>query len=221
MKLLALNGSPRKKWNTATLLEHAMKGAESEGAETEQINLYSLKFKGCVSCFACKLKGSKSFAKCAAKDELTPVLEKMRNVDAIILGSPIFFGSITSQMKALFERFIFPYKSYDLKNHYPNKIPIGFIYTMNIGEDVLAGSAVEAHIKLNELYLNYLSGYGESLIVTDTYQFEDYSKVDMTYFDPEKKKKRREEHFPIDCENAFNMGKRFANIVKDKSLITQ
>ena len=53
MKAIAINGSPRKKWNTAILLENALKGAESEGAETEIINLYDLDYKGCKSCFAC------------------------------------------------------------------------------------------------------------------------------------------------------------------------
>ena len=48
MKLLAFNGSPRKKWNTATLLEHALKGAKSEGAKTELIHLYDLDYKGCT-----------------------------------------------------------------------------------------------------------------------------------------------------------------------------
>ena len=54
MKLLAINGSPRKKWNTAMLLEHALNGAASKGATTELIHLYDLDFKGCTSCFACK-----------------------------------------------------------------------------------------------------------------------------------------------------------------------
>jgi multimeric flavodoxin WrbA len=58
--VIAVNGSPRKRWNTAMMLEHALKGAESKGAETELIHLYDLDFKGCTSCFACKLKGGKS-----------------------------------------------------------------------------------------------------------------------------------------------------------------
>lgn len=50
MKLLALNGSPRKTWNTAALLNRALEGAASQGAETELIHLYDLSYKGCVSC---------------------------------------------------------------------------------------------------------------------------------------------------------------------------
>jgi Multimeric flavodoxin WrbA len=54
MKIIAFNGSPRKKWNTATLLQKALDGAASKGAETELIHLYDLNYKGCISCFACK-----------------------------------------------------------------------------------------------------------------------------------------------------------------------
>jgi multimeric flavodoxin WrbA len=60
MKIIAINGSPRKDWNTGALLKSALEGAASEGAQTEIINLYDLSYKGCISCFACKLAGGKS-----------------------------------------------------------------------------------------------------------------------------------------------------------------
>ena len=67
MKVLAVNGSPRKTWNTSTLLKNALDGAASQGAETELVHLYELGFKGCISCFACKTKGGKSFGRCAVR----------------------------------------------------------------------------------------------------------------------------------------------------------
>lgn len=99
MKVLAINGSPRKTWNTATLLNKALEGAASQGAETELIHLYDLNFKGCLSCFACKIKGSKSYGKCAANDDLSPILKKVEEADAIILGSPIYFRTVSGEMK--------------------------------------------------------------------------------------------------------------------------
>ncbi len=51
MNVLAINGSPRKNWNTATLLQNTLDGAESQGAETELVHLYDLDFKGCTSLF--------------------------------------------------------------------------------------------------------------------------------------------------------------------------
>lgn len=55
--ILAFNGSPRLKGNTAAMLQAALDGAASQGVETRLIHLYPLKAKGCVSCFSCKRKG--------------------------------------------------------------------------------------------------------------------------------------------------------------------
>ena len=61
MKVMAFNGSSRKKWNTATLFKKAIEGAASQGVETSLVHLYDLHFKGCISCFACKTRGGKSY----------------------------------------------------------------------------------------------------------------------------------------------------------------
>ncbi|WP_440948662.1 flavodoxin family protein [Methanosarcina sp. T3] len=211
MKVIAINGSPRKKWNTATLLEKALEGAASEGAETEIIHLYDLDFKGCTSCFACKLKGGKSYGKCAMKDELTPVLERLDDADAVILGSPIYLGNLTGEMRSFMERYVFPYLVYsnDLPSLYPKNIPIGFIYTMNVTEELFEVFGIDKLIELNKRVATRIFGYSESLCSTDTYQFDDYSKYVADRFNPEEKAKRRKEVFPKDCEKAFEMGARF------------
>lgn len=212
MKVLALNGSPRKGWNTEILLKHALEGAASQGAETELIHLYDLNYKGCISCFACKLKDGKSYGKCAYQDELTPVLEKAAEADAIILGSPVYLGAATGEMRSFLERFIFQYLVYDqdYSSLSPKKIPTGFIYTMNVGEDRLEEMGYEYNFRNTEMALARTFGSSESLYVTDTYQFSDYSKYVVTAFNPVEKAKRREEVFPIDCKKAFDMGARFA-----------
>ena len=134
MLVIAVNGSPRKKWNTATLLEHALKGAVSKGAKTELVHLYDLDYKGCISCFSCKKKGGKSYGKCAVKDGLTPLLEKIAVLDALILGSPIYFGTVTGEMRSFMERLLFPYFTYTMppESLFPKKMPTAFIYTMNV-----------------------------------------------------------------------------------------
>ncbi|AKB36265.1 iron-sulfur flavoprotein [Methanosarcina siciliae C2J] len=211
MKVIAINGSPRKKWNTATLLEKALEGAASEGAETEIIHLYDLDFKGCTSCFACKLKGGKSYGKCAMKDELTPVLERLENADAVILGSPIYLGNLTGEMRSFMERHVFPYLTYSnsLPSLYPKNTPVGFIYTMGAKEEYFDMFGIRKTIELNENLARRIFGYSESLYSTDTYQFDDYSKYVADRFDPEEKAKRRKEVFPKDCEKAFEMGAGF------------
>lgn len=215
MKVIAINGSPRKNKNTATLLGKALEGASSRGAETELIHLYDYNYKGCISCFACKLKNGKSYGKCALKDDLTPILEKVSNADAIIFGSPIYLHSVTGAMKSFLERLVFQYLVYD-KNHssiFPRKIPTGFIYTMNITNEKFKAE-YEDGLKPIKLYIKNTFGYFESLAVNDTYQFDDYSKYVASLFDEKKKRKVREEQFPQDCKDAFDMGVRFVEEAK-------
>ena len=88
-KLIAINGSPRRNWNTAELLKHAMQGAQDAGTTAELVNLYTLNFKGCTSCFACKIK-TRPHGICAMKDDLAPVLEQVKDADAIMLGMTEF-----------------------------------------------------------------------------------------------------------------------------------
>ena len=214
MKLLAINGSPRKKCNTATLLKKALEGAESKSAETELINLYDLDYKGCKSCFACKTRGSRSYGKCNVIDDLTEVIEKFEASDAVIFGSPIFFGTVTGEMRSFMERLKFPYYTYTdpPQSLYPKKINTGFIYTMNVTEEQQKLLGYNIHFKSIEYYLKSIFGPTESLFSYDTYQFNDYSKVVADRFDQEQKAKTHREIFPKDCKKAFEMGARFAQI---------
>ena len=86
MKVMAFNGSPRKKWNTATLLEEALAGAKANGAETELVHLYDHVYQGCISCFACKEIGGQSYGRCAVQDELTPILDRAADIRAAGAG---------------------------------------------------------------------------------------------------------------------------------------
>ena len=216
MRVTAINGSPRKKWNTATLLEKALEGAASRGAETELIHLYDLNFKGCISCFACKTKGGKSYGRCAVKDDLEPVFRNIEKADAIILGSPIYFGSVSGEMRSFMERLLFPYLTYTdpPRSLFPGKVKTGFIYTMNTTEEQMTERGYVQHFMLHETVLRMIFGASEYMCSFDTCQFDDYSKVVSERFDPEKKAQRRKEIFPKDCEKAFGMGARFAESVE-------
>ena len=80
--VLAVNGSPRRKGNTAELLRRILEGAQSAGAATELVNLYDLDFKGCISCFSCKRK-DRPHGVCAMKDDLSPA-QSFSNNKALI-----------------------------------------------------------------------------------------------------------------------------------------
>ncbi|MGZ4910950.1 MAG: flavodoxin family protein [Halobacteriota archaeon] len=216
MNVLAINGSPRTKCNTATLLDSALEGAASQGAETELVHLYKLTFKGCISCFSCKLKNGESYGRCAVNDELTPVLKKVEEADAIILGSPIYLGTDTGEMRSFMERLIFPYLVYDVKHStlFKKKIRTGLIHTMGAPEDQMKLMGVDRHLSLVEMLMKRTFGEAESLFVTDTYQFDDYSKYESSRFNVEKKAERRREEFPKDRKRAFEMGARFAQTAR-------
>ena len=211
--IIAINGSPRKNKNTAALLKSALEGAASTGAKTEIINLYDLNFKGCVSCFACKLTGGKSYGKCAYRDELSPVLEKIEKADALIMGSPVYFGNVTGEMRSFAERLLFQYLVYDANysSLNTNKIPTAFIYTMNVPENMMNEWDYAATLGKLEGYISRNFAGCEPLYVTDTMQFDDYSKYVCEIFDPAHKAKRKAEEFPKDLQKAFELGKKLVS----------
>ncbi|RJP74142.1 MAG: flavodoxin family protein [Candidatus Abyssobacteria bacterium SURF_17] len=101
MKVIGLNGSPRKNANTSTLVEAVLKGAAAKGAETRIVNLNELKMQGCQGCEACKKKPGE----CVRKDDLSPLLQEIGECDAIVLGTPIYWFHVSAQTKTLIDRF--------------------------------------------------------------------------------------------------------------------
>jgi len=212
MKVIAVNGSPRKGGNTATLLRNVLKGAETKGAATELINLYELEFKGCYSCFACKRKGNHGNGVCSIKDDLREVLEKILNCDVLLLGSPIYFGNVTGEMRSFLERLIFPNLSYNTgdRSVFHGKIVSAFVYTMNVTEEQMKQLNYEAIIKQNQALLELFHGQSEIFICNDTYQFKDYSMYEASKFNAVHKAQVKAEQFPEDCLKAFELGSRLA-----------
>jgi multimeric flavodoxin WrbA len=209
MKVMAFNGSPRKKWNTATLLEHALEGAREAGAEVELVHLYPLDFKGCASCFACKRIGREEIGVCALKDELRPVLERVRAADALLLGTPVYYGCESACTRAFIERLQFPYLNYAdySKPHFPRKIPTGLVYTMNVPEGLLEQLGYPASFERTRANLARHFGSCELLLATNTSQYDDYDKYEAG-FDKQDKARHRETQFPEDCRRARELGAR-------------
>lgn len=205
MKTILLNGSPRKNWNTAMMLKEAQKGAESAGAETEYIDLFDLSYTGCRSCMACKRKGGER-CRCFWKDDLSPVIDHIFADDALIIGSPIYLGDVTSQVHGLIERLHFCALSYDdYSNYFTGKVSTGIILTMNAPK---AFYNIAYRKKAGELARSFksLNGSVEVYACCDTLQVKDYSRYNMAAFNEAHKKEMREKQFPKDLERAFRMG---------------
>ena len=223
MNALFINGSPRKNWNTHKMLESAMKGASDSGAECEMIHLYDYSFKGCVSCFACKIKNAKTNGLCAYRDDLRPVLEKALECDVIVMGSPVYFSYPTGMFRSFLERLLFPIMSYNVNpdgsrpRAIDRTIYSGIIYTMNCPEELAGKMNYPAILQPNEWATATVLGYCESLCAYNTVQFRDYSRYDAGMFSEEVKTKYRDEHFSVDLQNAYELGKRLVMKAKDQA----
>lgn len=211
MKALFINGSPRKNGNTAKLLKRAMEGAAEAGAETELINLYdrSLNFKGCMSCFACKLKGGKKGI-CTFKDDLQPILEKAVATDVLICGSPNYCGYPTAMMRSFMERLEFPTVNYSdyTKPLVLKKIHSATIYTMNCPDETVYKQMNYDILMDNSA--NQLGVFGPTEILRsfDTYQFSNYERYDAATFSEPHKAQVRDTQFQQDLNKAYELGKR-------------
>lgn len=220
MKALFVNGSPRKNWNTHKMLESAMKGASDSGAECEMIHLYDYSFKGCVSCFACKVKNNKAHGLCVYRDDLRPVLEKALESDVIVAGSPVYFSYPTGMFRSFIERLLFPIMRYEVNpdgsrpRNIDKTIYSAIIYTMNCPEDLAAKIHYPEYLSPNASAMNLVLGYCEELCAYNTYQFNDYSRYDASMFSESEKAEHREKVFPEDLKKAYELGARLVTKAK-------
>ncbi|GHV45011.1 flavodoxin [Synergistales bacterium] len=212
MKAIAINGSPRKNWNTGKILQSALEGARSVGAEGELVHLYDLNFRGCISCFSCMKADGSGMWHCALKDDLQPVLERIMQADVIFVGSPIYCGNVTGLMRCFLERLAFMNGTYDgeLGPQSDNMASAAFFFTMNVREDQANSEDFNypQMFQQNFSLLRGIEGTKEYYLCYNTWQFDDYSKYMNKKFDIEDKRKWHQEHFPIDLKNAYEIGVR-------------
>lgn len=101
MKVLGINGSPRKGGNTELLLKEVFKPLEAKGIKTEIFQIGGKKVNGCIACMKCRKAAD---GKCHQKnDVINECIKKMLKADAIIIGSPVYFSDLTSDIKALID----------------------------------------------------------------------------------------------------------------------
>ncbi|MFA5266918.1 MAG: flavodoxin family protein [Methanoregula sp.] len=161
-KVLAINGSPRKDGNTAILIRTILKELENEGIETETIQLGGKKIHGCMACMKCFENRDR---KCVIDDDLVNTcIGKMARADGIILGSPVYFLDVTSEMKALIDRAGFV--SYANGLLFKNKIGNATVAVRRAGASRTADSMLH-FLLANEMIVPGLPAIGMGLDIGD------------------------------------------------------
>jgi multimeric flavodoxin WrbA len=121
MRVIAINGSPRRGGNTQVMIEECAKALRGEGVDVEVLHLRDFDVRPCTACDSCYTK----HWKCPIKDDAITVLRKMVDADGVVLGSAVYGADVTAQMKALLDRGILPYTNQDLKNKVGGAIIVG------------------------------------------------------------------------------------------------
>ena len=100
MRILGISGSPRgQRSGTRRLVERVLEGTQAAGAEVELVDLSELNLAYCVACDSCHAIGT-----CSRTDEFGPLRDKMLAADGLVLGSPLYFNSVTAQLKTVIDR---------------------------------------------------------------------------------------------------------------------
>lgn len=211
MKIVAINGSPRRTANSAQMLKAFEAGVLSvdPDAEVEYVDLYTLKFTGCISCFSCKRKGGEFYGQCPVKDGIHDLIEHCYEADAVAIAAPIYFGDINAQTKCFLERALFSRSTYRLNHDSVAKkpVPVTMIYTMNCPKEMVDEVGYTHTFDMLEFYVGNAFRHPVTRVCAyNTYQFNNYEHFEMEIFREEDKRTYRDENFEADLRAAYDQG---------------
>ena len=220
MKVYAVNGSTRTTWNTAQLCQAFLEGVKAyrPDIEVEMIHLSKINFRGCMSCYACKRDDDKLYGTCQYKDGVTELLREISKADGILLASPIYFGEVSSLMRAFMERLFYPWNTYEenWKHIPPKRLKCAVIYNMTVKAEQCKKSNYVAVLDYYEKCIAKFFQKPEHLYVYDTCQFKDYAKYRVSGYNVEEKIRNNKELFPQDLKKAYNMGYAMSETLEEK-----
>mgnify|MGYP001563644471 FL=1 len=164
-KIMVLSGSPRKNGNTNTVVDWFIKGAADEGADVELVDVAALhtKFNGCIACKGCQK--SDEF-ECVVKDEATPILARIPEMDVLVFATPVFFFGPSAQLKLFIDRMYslckFNYTTGEIR-HNLGHLRLGLITTgggdlnsgLNLVEQTFQHLAVQTNHKLESMLVPF------------------------------------------------------------------
>ncbi|ACX72059.1 NADPH-dependent FMN reductase [Methanocaldococcus vulcanius M7] len=189
MKVIGISGSPRPEGNTTLLVKEALKVIENEGIDVEFISLANKELNPCIGCNLCKEEG-----KCPIIDDVEEILEKMKEADGIILGSPVYFGGVSAQLKMLMDR--------------SRPLRIGFQLKNKVGGAIAVGASRNGGQETTIQQIHNFFLIHASIVVGDSDPTAHYGGTGVGK-SPEDCK-----NDTIGLETARNLGKKVAEVVK-------
>jgi multimeric flavodoxin WrbA len=185
-RVVVFLGSPKKKGNSALLAKQVMDGAKAVGAKVESFYLHGMKIKPCTACDACRRKNQKD---CILKDDMAPLYSKIRQADAIVMATPVYWFTVSAQTKLFMDRWYalgggagYPFKGkrFGIVLTYADEDPFrsGAVNALRTFEDALGyvgaeivgmvyGSACKAgEIKKNKNLLKKAYQLGKDLVAS-------------------------------------------------------
>lgn len=151
MKVIGIVTSPRKGANSETLVRHILAGAEEAGAETGLIRLSAQNILPCTGCNACKGGGG-----CIIEDDMAEIMQRLEGADAVVLGSPIYWGRLNAQAYPFIDRFYALLKP-DFTTEFPKGKKIAVALTCG-GMDPDALKPVNEYVKFVFGFLGFVDG---------------------------------------------------------------
>jgi multimeric flavodoxin WrbA len=153
VKAVGIAGSPRRDGNSSTLLEAALRGAASAGAETARIHLHELTYSGCQGCERCGTQGA-----CVIRDALSPVHSALWLADVWLLACPIYFDGVSGQMKTFFDRcYWMAQENGERRARLPGRRQAAFIVT----SEADPYESYQAAVRSLGGYLSWMGDFGE------------------------------------------------------------
>ncbi|MGO9380294.1 MAG: flavodoxin family protein [Dissulfurispiraceae bacterium] len=160
MKIACLLGSPRINGNSATIARRFLDTAEALGAEKETFILNSLSYRGCQACYACKTK----LEKCALNDDLTRVLEAVKEAETVVIATPTYYGDISGQLKCFIDRTFSYLKPDYMTNSEPSRLAPGKKLLFIITQGAPDGTLFDHIFPLYDRFFKWY-GYSESRMI--------------------------------------------------------
>lgn len=152
MKVLAIKGSPRKKGTSSRIADGFMTAAEKMGVQIKSHYLNGMKYRGCQGCDACKEKQEH----CALNDDLTEVLNDIKDSDVVVFATPVYYSDVSGQFKSFFDRTWSLVKPDYMTNPKPTRIPPGKKAVLIITQ----GDGAHNHKDAVARYETFLTWYG-------------------------------------------------------------